>query len=307
MLATKYRPVDWEDVKGQEFVKTVLKNIVDKKSANVTILHGETGLGKTTLARIFSNKLNAETIEYDMSSIGNVEDLREKRDLFVSSPLDKDCFCFIFDEFHLTSKEGQAALLKVLESNVRNYFLFTTTRIDKIIEELIGRAITLELSPLKTSEIMSLVKDVYFKETGLEIGEEVLKIILRRANGHARNALMLLDTYIMSGEEVFKEFKGLLDSKIKSFIKRLLSKDFDGINIDIESLCRNNISFLEEDFNVYIQIICDNLYLKQDFKYAPFENIVNLYFKNRVYLTTNTSWYVFFSLCVKEYSKGEQA
>ena len=58
-LATKYRPKTWEDVMEQNTVKTILENQINTNTIKHTYLFcGGAGTGKTTIARIFANKIN---------------------------------------------------------------------------------------------------------------------------------------------------------------------------------------------------------------------------------------------------------
>jgi len=58
-LANKYRPKDFSEVVGQEFVVRVLARALDKKEIPQALLFaGPRGIGKTTLARLFAKGLN---------------------------------------------------------------------------------------------------------------------------------------------------------------------------------------------------------------------------------------------------------
>ena len=58
-LAVKYRPTTFDDVVGQEAIKTILQQQLDTGTIkNVYLFCGGAGTGKTTCARIFANELN---------------------------------------------------------------------------------------------------------------------------------------------------------------------------------------------------------------------------------------------------------
>lgn len=75
-LATKYRPKTWEDVIEQNTVKTILENQINTNTIKHTYLFcGGAGTGKTTIARIFANKINnnqGTPIELDCASNNGV-------------------------------------------------------------------------------------------------------------------------------------------------------------------------------------------------------------------------------------------
>jgi DNA polymerase III gamma/tau subunit len=56
-LATKHRPRLFKHVVGQERAVAVLQSAVQRKDTQAFILSGESGVGKTTLARICAFKL----------------------------------------------------------------------------------------------------------------------------------------------------------------------------------------------------------------------------------------------------------
>ena len=58
-LYNKYRPIDFNDIHGQNHIVTILRNIVKEKAgAHAYIFSGTRGVGKTTVARIFARGLN---------------------------------------------------------------------------------------------------------------------------------------------------------------------------------------------------------------------------------------------------------
>jgi len=64
-----FRPIKWNEIKGQEHVVKILKSqAINKKGlANSYLFSGKSGIGKTTLARLFFMSLNCQ----DLSKEGN--------------------------------------------------------------------------------------------------------------------------------------------------------------------------------------------------------------------------------------------
>lgn len=61
VIARRYRPQVFDDVIGQEYITTTLKNaITENKVAHAYIFAGTRGVGKTSLARIFAKALNCK-------------------------------------------------------------------------------------------------------------------------------------------------------------------------------------------------------------------------------------------------------
>ena len=79
-LATFYRPQEWEEVCGQSsIIKILSKQVELNKIKNAYLFCGASGCGKTTLARIFANKINGyvgEPIEIDGASNNGVDNVK---------------------------------------------------------------------------------------------------------------------------------------------------------------------------------------------------------------------------------------
>ncbi len=61
VLARKYRPSSFQDLEGQEHVLQALVNALDNQRLHHAYLFtGTRGVGKTTIARIFTNSFNCE-------------------------------------------------------------------------------------------------------------------------------------------------------------------------------------------------------------------------------------------------------
>ena len=79
-LAVKYRPKDWDEVCGQGSVMRILTRQIElNELKNVYLFAGSSGCGKTTLARIFGNKINnniGTLNEIDAASNNGVDNVK---------------------------------------------------------------------------------------------------------------------------------------------------------------------------------------------------------------------------------------
>jgi DNA polymerase III subunit gamma/tau len=199
-----YRPTEFSQVIGQDLVKSVLENALQKKKVkHAYLLSGSRGIGKTTLARIFAHKLNhteqnpqakIDIVELDAASHSKVEYIREMIENAQTPPMAGEYKVYIIDEVHMLSKAAMNSLLKILEEPPKYLvFLLATTNPEKLLPTVTSRLTKLNLHNHTDQEIVQHLQQIASEE-GLDIDEESLKIIAKRAQGSQRDAINLLET-----------------------------------------------------------------------------------------------------------------
>ena len=118
-LAVKYRPTKFEDVCGQSITVKILERAIEQKNfKHAYLFAGDSGCGKTTLARIFATYLNkgvGSPIEIDAASNNGVDQVRTIIDSASERALDGEYKIFIIDECHAITSAGWQAFLKSIE------------------------------------------------------------------------------------------------------------------------------------------------------------------------------------------------
>ena len=223
VLALKYRPQNFDDLIGQDVVaETITNSIKSNKLPNAYLFTGIRGVGKTTIARIVAKALNCtneiqkkcenkcdncqaitnsshiDVLEMDAASKTGVDDVRELIEFSRYGPTSSKYKIFIIDEVHMLSKQAFNALLKTLEEPPEYLkFIFATTEIKKIPVTVISRCQRFDLSRIKSSELLSYIKNVKDKEGG-KITDDALKLIVKISEGSVRDALSLLDRALLT-------------------------------------------------------------------------------------------------------------
>ena len=157
-LYRKFRPQEFEDVKGQEHIVTTLKNqIKADRIGHAYLFCGTRGTGKTTVAKIFAKAVNCEhpvdgspcgecpscraitegssmnVIEIDAASNNGVDNIRQIREEVTYRPTEGRYKVYIIDEVHMLSAGAFNALLKTLEEPPSYViFILATTEAHKI-------------------------------------------------------------------------------------------------------------------------------------------------------------------------------
>lgn len=201
-LYHKHRPLTFKEVKGQDEAVESLKQMLRKGTLpHFLVFTGSSGVGKTTLARILAEKLKATDFrEINAASTRGIDVIRDILETSRYAPIDGGFRIWLIDEGHMLTGEAQNASLKLLEDYpTRDYFIMATTRPDKIISTIMSRACVINLKPLETPALQSLVMEVSSLE-GFNVSVDLLDAVVEAAQGGARKALTLLHQ-VMSVED----------------------------------------------------------------------------------------------------------
>lgn len=217
-LAERMRPKTLDDYIGQEHLvgqEAVLRKMIDAGRVPSFILWGPPGVGKTTLAQIISNKLNAPF--YTLSAISSgVKDVREviekaKNDRFFNtlSPI------LFIDEIHRFSKSQQDSLLNAVETGTVTLIGATTENPSfEVIRPLLSRCQVYVLKSLGREDLLTLLQKAITEDILLKEKEIILKetdAILRYSGGDARKLLNIVE--LVTGAEESKTIE-ITDEKV---------------------------------------------------------------------------------------------
>lgn len=220
-LYRKFRPQNFEDVKGQEHIVTTLKNqIRAERVGHAYLFCGTRGTGKTTVAKIFAKAINCEhpvegspcgtcavcqaiaegssmnVIEIDAASNNGVENIRQIRDEVAYSPTEGRYKVYIIDEVHMLSTGAFNALLKTLEEPPPYVvFILATTEVHKIPITILSRCQRYDFRRISIDTISGRLMELMEKEQ-VDVEEKAVRYVAKAADGSMRDALSLLDQCI---------------------------------------------------------------------------------------------------------------
>lgn len=187
------RPTTLDDVIGQTHLlggSEILRKIVQNKEPVSLILWGPPGTGKTTLARIIANEVNAEFVELSAVTSGKkdieriVEHARQNWNLQLRTIL-------FVDEIHRFNKAQQDAFLPHVESGLITLIGATTENPSfEVITPLLSRTRVLVLQPLSQTEIIDILKRALKAEKKTkQVTPKALDYLAELSGGDARVAL----------------------------------------------------------------------------------------------------------------------
>jgi len=231
VLARKWRPQTFAEIRGQEHIARALRNAISSgRIAHAYVFTGIRGVGKTSAARVLAKALNcvqgptptpcnacpscteitdgrsSDVLEIDGASNTGVEDVRRLREAVRYPPVRGPYRVYIIDEVHMLSTAAFNALLKTLEEPPAHVvFVLATTDPHKIPVTILSRCQQFDFKRLSHRELGLLLGDVARAE-GVAIDEKSLAALAREAEGSVRDGQSLLDQVISyAGQQVAYE------------------------------------------------------------------------------------------------------
>jgi len=255
-LYRAWRPQTFREVVGQEKTVAALRNAVEQdRISHAYLFAGPRGTGKTSIAKIMAKAANCrnqqagepcnqclscqdinqgnfmDVIEIDAASNRGIDEIRDLREKVRVLPAQGRKKVYIIDEVHMLTTEAFNALLKTLEEPPDSVvFILATTEPQKIPDTIRSRCQCYYFRRLRGDEIIVRLKQAA-ASNAIELEEEALLLIARRANGGMRDALSTLDqVYSYKGSRISREdvqdVLGLVDEAfLADFIDALLAQD----------------------------------------------------------------------------------
>ena len=230
VLARKYRPETFADLVGQDAMVRTLKNaFAADRIAQAFIMTGIRGTGKTSTARIIAKGMNCigpdgkggptvepcgqcehcvaimegrhlDVLEMDGASQTKIDDMRANILASVQYAATSARYkIYIIDEVHMLSTSAFNALLKTLEEPPDHVkFIFATTEIRKVPVTVLSRCQRFDLRRIEPEDMIALLRKIADAEGG-KISDGALALIVRAAEGSARDATSMLDQALSHG------------------------------------------------------------------------------------------------------------
>jgi putative ATPase len=209
-LASAIRPKTLDEFVGQEHLTGAgkpLRVAIEKRELFSFILWGPPGSGKTTLARIYANALDAEFHELSAVEAGK-EDIKKVIPKRGTLGFQKAVVLFV-DEIHRFNKAQQDFLLPFVERGDLTLIGATTENPSfEIISPLLSRARVFVLNEHSETEMKKILK-----RTKVKLPKDAEEFLITMANGDARQAITVLDaTTKLYGKITIENLKETIQS-----------------------------------------------------------------------------------------------
>ena len=267
-LYRKFRPDNFEDVKGQDHIVTTLTNqIKANRIGHAYLFCGTRGTGKTTVAKILAKAVNCQhpvngspcgecemckaiqagtsmnVIEIDAASNNGVDNIREIREEVAYRPTEGNYKVYIIDEVHMLSTGAFNALLKTLEEPPSYViFILATTEAHKIPITILSRCQRYDFHRISIDTIAARL-DELLKIEKVDAEEKAVRYVAKAGDGSMRDALSLLDQCIafymgqnLTYDKVL-EVLGAVDTEVFSkLLRKVLQGNVTGAIRTLEEL-----------------------------------------------------------------------
>ncbi len=282
-LYRKWRPVDFDDVCGQNRITDILKyEVATDKTSHAYLFCGSRGTGKTSCAKILAKAVNCldnkngnpcnrceacrsidsgiatDVIEMDAASNNGVDNVRNLKDEISFTPALLKYRVYIIDEVHMMSTQAFNALLKTLEEPPGYViFILATTEYNKLPTTIVSRCQRFDFRRISSDIIVERLMKIAESE-GIDLGEDGARIIARASRGGLRDAVSLLElcagskVHIDSAHVAQTIGTGDRESAYK-LIEALGRSDYDSVYSIIREIVMNS-----GDISVFWQEIIDS-------------------------------------------------
>ena len=285
-LALKYRPMDFDELVGQESVSRTLSLALEsKRLSHAYLFSGLRGSGKTSSARIFARALQCEKgpkakpcgvcanciaanphkmrhidiIELDGASSRKIDDIRDLIEQTKYHPNMGRYKIFIIDEVHMLTKEAFNALLKTLEEPPEYVkFILATTDPLKLPATILSRTQHFRFKRISEKNIFEHLKNILHKEN-ITYQDEALNMLIRSGSGSLRDTLTLLDQVIIYSNynitsDSCANMLGLINPQsLNILFEEIFQKDKESLLKHIEGFSEYECEMLLDEMAIFLK------------------------------------------------------
>jgi DNA polymerase III delta prime subunit len=157
----KFRPGTLDGYVGNEHIIDKVKLYIESGDVPHLLFYGQAGTGKTTLAKIIANNVDADVMYINASDENNIETVRTKIKNYASTVGFRKWKIVILDEADYMTPNGQAALRNLMETfSKTTRFILTCNYVEKIIDPIQSRCQVFGITPPNKTEVAKRIVNI---------------------------------------------------------------------------------------------------------------------------------------------------
>jgi len=220
--SVKYRPSTIDDVLENDSAKSDVRNILEKKDTHAILCFGESGTGKTTIAKILASGLTKVEQDITFENIGSEKGVEKVREMIRASQfLPRGANrVFILDEVHALLGQAQSAILTNVEepAHDRIVWILCTNKHHLLQSELLNRLYKIQVTKPSLEGLSKYLYKIAYKEKAFNFDKEktqrLCKEVAIASDRVPREALQLLQT-VANQQGSYSNFKELVIQGIR--------------------------------------------------------------------------------------------
>lgn len=197
----KYRPSEFEEVKGQDEIVSRVKAFVEQKNMPHLLFSGPAGVGKTTLSLVIAKKMfkkewHSNFLELNASDERGIDVIRHKvKDFARTRSIGNVPFKIIYlDECDALTREAQQALRRTMENYTQTTrFILSCNYSSKIIDPIQSRCAVFRFKLLPKQDILNII-DTIAKQESLNIDAKAKDALFEISEGDCRRVENILQS-----------------------------------------------------------------------------------------------------------------
>ena len=149
-----FRPSTLDGYIGNEHIIEKVRIFIENGDVPHLLFYGPAGTGKTTLAKIIANGVDADIMYINASDENSVDTVRDKIKRYASTVGFKRWKIVILDEADFLTPNGQAALRNLMETYSKTTrFILTCNYVEKIIDPIQSRCQVFGITPPNKADV----------------------------------------------------------------------------------------------------------------------------------------------------------
>ena len=195
-----FRPDTLDGYIGNEHIIEKVRIFIQNGDVPHLLFYGPAGTGKTTLAKIIANGVDADIMYINASDENSVDTVRDKIKRYASTVGFKRWKIVILDEADFLTPNGQAALRNLMETYSKTTrFILTCNYVEKIIDPIQSRCQVFAITPPNKSDVAKRLVTV-LNEKNIKYDIKDIAAIINASYPDIRRGINAAQASVVNGE-----------------------------------------------------------------------------------------------------------